>query len=511
MLEPEAVVGMPPLLHGASVAVVSGGEPLAPPTGVRPLLDLVVVGGPDAGRSLPLSPPGVVVGRAPGAGLVVHDDGLSRSHVFVEVGPHGVTVEDCGSTNGVTVDGVRVRSVTRVDARSTIVVGSSTLRLRRAGGAGPPVRHPGDGTVRLSPLAGPPSGSDDIEIPCPTGPPERHRARVPWIAAVAPVPVAIALAFFLGPQLLLFAALGPVSLLAGALGDRWGAGRVHRREVAAHAAAVAEARGRLADALRSEAERLDRAHPDPAAVLTNAEQRLPGLWGGPPGSARVRLGSGEVPTRVAWVEGSRRTHPAVARAPLVVDLAEVACLGVVGSPPATDGLLAGLVGQLCTSHPPHDLVVSVASGDPAWSWMERLPHAAGAPVPGDAVGPGPPTPRERGRGSAGPMVVLVVPRPGPETGALVRDALAAGVLVVAGAPSRGRAADGVRGGRGPRPAARTSMTQVPNRWRSFPIWWGRGGPTGCHGPWHPCGAPTPRRAGGCRRGSPSSTRWAAGT
>src|SRR6478609_8370396 len=255
VLEPEAVVGMPPLLHGASVAVVSGGEPLAPPTGVRPLLDLVVVGGPDAGRSLPLSPPGVVVGRAPGAGLVVHDDGLSRSHVFVEVGPHGVTVEDCGSTNGV----------------------------------------PGDGTVRLSPLAGRPSGSDDIEIPCPTGPPERHRARVPWIAAVAPVPVAIALAFFLGPQLLLFAALGPVSLLAGALGDRWGAGRVHRREVAAHAAAVAEARGRLADALRSEAERLDRAHPDPAAVLTNAEQRLPGLWGGPPGSARVRLGSGEVP------------------------------------------------------------------------------------------------------------------------------------------------------------------------------------------------------------------------
>src|SRR6478736_5623690 len=205
VLEPEAVVGMPPLLHGASVAVVSGGEPLAPPTGVRPLLDLVVVGGPDAGRSLPLSPPGVVVGRAPGAGLVVHDDGLSRSHVFVEVGPHGVTVEDCGSTNGVTVDGVRVRSVTRVDARSTIVVGSSTLRLRRAGGAGPPERHP---------------------------------ARVPWIAAVAPVPVAIALAFFLGPQLLLFAALGPVSLLAGALGDRWGAGRAHRRELAEHAAAL---------------------------------------------------------------------------------------------------------------------------------------------------------------------------------------------------------------------------------------------------------------------------------
>src|SRR6478735_6039125 len=437
LVPPDAVVGMPPLLHGASVAVASGHATASRPVGggmSRPVLDLVVVGGPDAGRSRPLSPPGLAVGRAPPAGLVVDDESMSRSHLFVGVGPHGVTVEDSGSTNGVTVDGFRVQSATAVDARSTVVVGSSTLRLRRAAGPGPPVRHPGDGTAHLSPMAGTPPSTDDVEIHCPAAPPERPRTRVPWIAAVAPVPVAIALAVFLGPQLLLFAALGPVSLLAGALGDRWGSGRTHRRELTEHSAALSEARRRLADALRSETERLDRAHPDPAAVLASAEQRLSGVWSGG-GSARVRLGSGEVHTRVAWVEGSTRTHPAVARAPLVVDLAEVACLGVVGSPPATDGLLAGVVGQLCTSHPPHDLVVSVASGDPAWSWMERLPHAAGAPVPGDAVGPGPPTPRERGRGSAGPMVVLVVPRPGTETGALVRDALAAGVLVVAGAPS----------------------------------------------------------------------------
>ena len=346
VLPPDALVGMPPLLHGAAVAVAPGGASVAPPAGTQPVLDLVVVGGPDAGRSHPLSPPGVVVGRAPGAGLVVRDDALSRSHAFVGVGPHGVTVEDCGSTNGVTVEGVRARSATTVDARSMIVVGSSTLRLRRGAGAGLLVRHPGDGTARLSPVAGPPSSTDDVEIRCPATPPERHRARVPWLAAVAPVPVAVALAFFLGPQLLLFAALGPVSLLAGALGDRWGAGRTHRHEVAAHAASVAEARSRLTDALRSEADRLDRAHPDPAAVLANAEQRAAGLWGGLPGSAGVRLGSGEVPTRVAWVEGSTRTHPAVARAPLVVDLAELACLGVVGSPAATDGLLASLVGQL---------------------------------------------------------------------------------------------------------------------------------------------------------------------
>ncbi len=440
LVPPDAVVGMPPLLHGASVAVASGHATASRPVGggmSRPVLDLVVVGGPDAGRSRPLSPPGLAVGRAPPAGLVVDDESMSRSHLFVGVGPHGVTVEDSGSTNGVTVDGFRVQSATAVDARSTVVVGSSTLRLRRAGGPGPPVRHPGDGTAHLSPMAGTPPSTDDVEIHCPAAPPERPRTRVPWIAAVAPVPVAIALAVFLGPQLLLFAALGPVSLLAGALGDRWGSGRTHRRELTEHSAALSEARKRLADALRSETERLDRAHPDPAAVLASAEQRLSGVWSGG-GSARVRLGLGEVPTRVTWVEGSTRTHPAVARAPLVVDLAEVACLGVIGAPATTDGVLSGLVGQLCTANAPHELVVSVASPDPGWAWAARLPHA------GDVSWTRPETAseaRERDgdgrRDRAGPLCLLVVPRSGPGTDELVRAALAAGGLVLAGAPGRG--------------------------------------------------------------------------
>ena len=124
-------------------------------------------------------------------------------------------------------------------------------------------------------------------------------------------------------------------------------------------------------------------------------------------------------------------------APLVVDIGEVACLGVVGAPATTDGLLSGLVGQLCTANAPHELVVSVASPCPGWSWAARLPHAADVSLtqPDDDG----PTARRDGdsrRDRAGPLRLLVVPRPGPDTGALVQAALEAGVLVVAGAPSR---------------------------------------------------------------------------
>ncbi len=444
VLPPDGVVGMPPLLHGAAVAVAAApaGAPVpARLPGPGSVLDLVVVGGPDAGRRHPLFPPGVAVGRAPVAGLVVDDESLSREHLYVAVGSSGVTVEDRASTNGVVVDGAPVGTVTPVDATSTVVIGSTTLRLRRAGGPGPPLRHPGDGTVRVSPTPGPAPPLTDVRVTAPAAPQERQRARVPWLAAVAPVPVAIALAFFLGPQLLLFAALGPVSLLAGALGDRWGSGRARRRELEAHAVALEQARGRLTAALRTERERLDRSHPDPAAVLATAERRLGGIWSGG-GTSLVRLGLGDVPTRVVWVDGTTQTRPTVAHTPLVADLAELSCLGVVGPSAFTDGHLANLVGQLCTANAPHELSVTVASSDPRWSWAARLPHADGSARPAGR----PPSSSGDGahRGRAGPLRLLVVPRPGPGSAGLVKAAIADGAVVLVAAPSRTRLAPGCR-------------------------------------------------------------------
>ena len=236
-VDPSVLVGMPPLLHGASVAVTteSGVDRDAPPR--AGVLDLVVVGGPDAGRSRALVPPGFAVGRAAVGGLVVADDALSRVHAVVRVGSSGVMVADAGSTNGVVVDGSPLGTEPRVvDTTSTIVMGSTTLRLRRAPGPGPVHGERGDGTISVRPPGGSVPVAGSLEVECPAMPPERPRARIPWVAALAPVPVAVALAAFLGPQLLAFALLGPFVLLVSAVADRWGTGRARRREREAHAA-----------------------------------------------------------------------------------------------------------------------------------------------------------------------------------------------------------------------------------------------------------------------------------
>ncbi|HSF98841.1 MAG TPA: FtsK/SpoIIIE domain-containing protein, partial [Ornithinibacter sp.] len=437
-VEPDAAVGRPPLVHGASIAVAPAACASRRVVVTPGVLELVVTGGPDAGRSHPLLPPGVSVGRAPDAGLALADDALSRVHAVFEVGPAGVSVRDEGSTNGVSVDGAPITGATPVDAASTIVVGSSSLRLRRVAGRGLPLDQPGDGTLVVRPSTGARPDLGPVEIACPPPPPERHRVRIPWIAALVPVPVGVGLAFVLGPYLLVFALMGPLVLLASALGDRWGSGRSQRLALAAHALDVEVARGRLRLALGDETARLRQAHPDPHTVLTTVEHVLPGLWaGGVDGDGiPLRTGTGAAATRVAWLDGTGRTHPTVEDVPVIIDLAGCRGLAVVGDPETTDGHLRMLIGQLCAVLPPHRLALSVAASGEPWEWVGLLPHSADLADLLSPEGPSPGTARHR---------VLVVPQAEAVVGgafALVTRALDAGVHVIVAATER----SGVPGG-----------------------------------------------------------------
>jgi S-DNA-T family DNA segregation ATPase FtsK/SpoIIIE len=372
----EAAVGGPPLLDG--VSLVTAGTPaseVVEPTGPA-TLELVVVGGPDAGRARPLRPPGFDVGRRPGAGMRLEDPALSRVHARVEVDAAGVVVRDLGSTNGVRVDGTPRTGAVTVDTASTIVLGSSTLALRRPSGAGLPVEHPGDGTAVLTPAPRPGGDAPTVRVEAPPDPSPPTPARVPWLAALAPLPVALVLAAVLGPQLLAFALLGPVMVLGTAAGDRWSARRARRRAVTAHAADLEAARERLAAALAQERRERHRAHPDPHVVLDRVERRLVGLWSGR--AATVRLGLGEVSARTEWATGGTAEPLPLSGVPVCVDLRGVRCLGIVGPEEAGRRIQDWLVGQLCAALPPHLLhLVADPPGD-LGPWA-RVPHARAGP------------------------------------------------------------------------------------------------------------------------------------
>jgi len=80
------------------------------------------------GTRHPLQPPGLVIGRGSEADLRINDPGISRMHAQIRVSLAGqnqqIDIVDLGSTNGITVNGQKVRQAilqegTRIEIGST--------------------------------------------------------------------------------------------------------------------------------------------------------------------------------------------------------------------------------------------------------------------------------------------------------------------------------------------------------------------------------------------------------
>jgi len=95
----------------------AGSAPAAPrPDAARPAPSAPVRGGGLVlevnGMRHPLTAPGLVIGRGTEADLRINDPGISRRHAEIRVGRSddgSIDIVDLGSTNGISVDGAKVR------------------------------------------------------------------------------------------------------------------------------------------------------------------------------------------------------------------------------------------------------------------------------------------------------------------------------------------------------------------------------------------------------------------
>lgn len=449
-VDPEARLGVPPLVHGATL-VLDG--PQRPPLPVSAPIDVAVVAGPDAGRRAPLTADGVVVGRSAGVGLSLADQRLSRRHARISLSDNGFRLTDLSSTNGTRCGSefLGAGAAADVDGAAVIAVGDSLLRLVRAVGTTASTLPRDDGriVVNRSPRTRAPELALTIRAPSPPSPP--RRGRIPWVAAAIPLPFAGLLAVFFGPQMLAFALLSPLMLVANVLSDRWGGRRDYARELASHELELTDRQGEF-DA-RRELEREQRWHdlPDPAAVLDIASGPGTRLWErrrGAPDLGRVRLGVGELPTRTAWVPpGSHDClHPVMSGLPVEVGFDDVGGLGIAGSSSEVEAIIRHVLGQIATLHSPRDVQLVVrdsrvrdsrvrdsrvrdfggrdaAEGASPLSWARWLPHTA---TYGDLatcldalrrIVVSREAERQRGGSAADPRVLLVLPQPESHLGA----------------------------------------------------------------------------------------------
>jgi DNA-binding NtrC family response regulator len=92
------------------------------------VLSARVTAGVDKDKSAVASTEALSVGTAADNDLVITDPTVSRYHVELSTGAHGVRVKDLGSTNGTFVSGVRVEQA-YVSAGAEITVGDSRLEV----------------------------------------------------------------------------------------------------------------------------------------------------------------------------------------------------------------------------------------------------------------------------------------------------------------------------------------------------------------------------------------------
>jgi pSer/pThr/pTyr-binding forkhead associated (FHA) protein len=100
-------------------------------------LELLVVEGPDQGRSFSLTAQSVI-GRDPTATVHLTDEEVSRRHAIVSLGEGQITIEDLGSFNGTHKDGAEIKQETPLQAGDRIRVGQSVLELRELSGSEDP-------------------------------------------------------------------------------------------------------------------------------------------------------------------------------------------------------------------------------------------------------------------------------------------------------------------------------------------------------------------------------------
>jgi len=250
-----------------------------------------------------------------------------------------------------------------------------------------------DRLVHRPPRRLPPVDVPPIEVP--EAPPlVKPRSSLSWATMLAPVPIALAMAFFFRPLFALFAAMGPVMALF-----RWyESKRRHRKESRQRTAEVAVIVADIDKAIARQAEQIARlrwlTHPHVAELWKRARHHSVRLWERRPGSAGfleacVGVANDQVDAVISGAEPTDDVHAAlvmpidVRPVPHAVNLAENSGVGVHGNRREAVAVARSILLQLASLHGPADLRIGVicsALHAAEWDWVKWLPHTDSALV-----------------------------------------------------------------------------------------------------------------------------------
>lgn len=365
--------------------------------------ELVVIAGPEAGRTIPLRAGDHQVGRDPTrCGILLEDLEISRVHLSLRVSARQVSVADGGSTNGTRVGTERLRpSAWRIlDTSDVVIVGNSRLQLRRTAPLDVGRQPDASGFVDFNRPPRVLSRFTPPVIGLKRPPDEPRGVRLPMAGMVIPIAMGGAVVFFGGPQGLvagpLIMLMSPAMLAWQYFEDRGSGRKQYEDDVQAFREQLAAARNQLESARAREADVRRQEAPTPAELLERVKAYAPALWErrlSDPDFLRLRIGTADQPSAIELrteeggskalqreAAGQLRGDQPLRAMPVAVELGRLGSIGLCGSRENVTAVARWLVAQAAALHSPRDLLIAAAmpaDGLDPWSWLKWLPHTFG--------------------------------------------------------------------------------------------------------------------------------------
>ncbi len=385
LLDPSMPVPDSRLRDGCIVSfgTAAGCVPTEPPG----VIELRIVGGPDAGLVHRLAPGEYDVGAAADCGVVLSAPG-ALSHEFVlAVASDGRCALTPFAGAQIALEDAEVTGAVPWEPGDVVDLGSVLLELGRPSAPDAALVVSADGAgldYNRPPRLHPPKRQTAFKLP--SQPRENDRRPIPIIMALVPLIGAGVMATVMHqPRYLLMGLLSPVALVANFFADRRHGRSSYRKQLAQFRETTARIEADVQEALGLERLARRAECPDPAELLLTAVGPRRRLWERrrhDPDYLVLRVGTADLRSDVtvedpAQDDHRREQHPLAHAVPVPVSLTERGVLGIAGRGPLATAVTRCLVTQLGVLHSPRDVQLCVLTDSQSrgeWAWVRWLPH-----------------------------------------------------------------------------------------------------------------------------------------
>jgi S-DNA-T family DNA segregation ATPase FtsK/SpoIIIE len=386
-VDPGLPLDSSPIRDGAQVGLGSPEGCLSQPG--QGIVELRVVGGPDAGGVSRLGPGSVTVGTGQGDLVRIEDPSVSAAALRVDIVADGSVTVRPGSNTTVTIEGGEALNGAAPWPRGHLLaIGATLLEIATPDFPDAPLRPSEDGTgldYNRPPRIAPPEHESSFALP--SRPRSNESRPMPWLMAIIPLVAAVVMArLFHNNMMLAFAILSPLSLVANFVNDRKQGKKSYRVQLEEYEERRAATEADAGAAFVAELAARRAAFPDPALLALTATGPRRRLWERRATDAdrlALRVGTGRLPSEVMvsdpdQVEHRRRDPLLLRDAPVVLPLLEHGVVGIAGRAEEARALGRWVTVQSAVLHSPADLQIYVLTDPtaaPSWAWVRWLPHA----------------------------------------------------------------------------------------------------------------------------------------